>query len=181
MPRIGWRRSAAALLVAAGAACHDPLAPTGNDEGPPAVVTSGDTGTTPASVRVENQLAGDAGWKDRGRSDPALLAMWASPYVVSRGDTLDVFVRSVASRLLLQVYRLGWYGGVGGRLVESRRGIQGGAQPPCTAAGAAPVACPWRRATRLVIPAEGRSDVGHETALDESLRLGSAGPVVVHE
>jgi hypothetical protein len=155
MPRVGWRRISAALLVVAGVSCHDPLAPAGEDEGPPAVVTPGDTGATQGSVRLENQLAGDAGWKDVGRSDPALLAMWASPYVVSGGDTLDVFVRSVASRLLLQVYRLGWYGGVGGRLVESQRGIQGGAQPQCTAPDvAAPVACRWRRSTRLVIPAD---------------------------
>jgi hypothetical protein len=152
MPSIGCR-AAAALLVTAGLACHDPVAPDPVD-GPPAVVAPGDSGSAGGSVRQENRLPGDAGWKDTGRSNPALLAMWASPYVVSGGDSLDVYVHSVAPHLLLQVYRLGWYGGVGGRLVVSQSGIQGSRQPPCTTAGGAPITCPWRRSARIAIPAD---------------------------
>jgi N,N-dimethylformamidase beta subunit-like protein len=137
MPRAGWRPTAAALLLLAGAACHDPLAPGREQDEPPPTVDPG-----------------DAGWKDTGRPDPNLLALWASPYVVSGGDTLDIYVHSAAPHVLLQVYRLGWYGGVGGRLVASRPGIQGGIQPRCTSPGLAPVACPWRRSTRLAIPSD---------------------------
>jgi hypothetical protein len=152
MPPVGWRRTAAAFVVLAGLACHDPLAPD-QEDGSPVVVTPADSGAQ-GSVRRENQLPGDAGWKDIGRADPSRLAMWASPYVVSGGDSLDVFVHSVAPHLLLQVYRLGWYGGVGGRLVASQPGVQGASQPPCTARGAAPVACAWRRSARVAIPAD---------------------------
>ena len=110
----GWRAVAALALTA----------------GPPVAIRSRPpTRTTgrrwwsnpPPTIPVRHRCSprtgvrGDAGWKDNRRANPALLAMWASPYAVSAGDTLDVYVHSVAAMLLLQVYRLGWYGGVGGQ------------------------------------------------------------------
>jgi hypothetical protein len=152
MPRAGWRPTAAALLLVAGVACREPFAPA-EDAGPPAVVSPGDSGAR-RSVGEENQLAGDAGWQDIGQPRPDRLALWASPYVASGGDTLDVYLHAVAPHVLLQVYRLGWYGGVGGRLVASEPGVRGTAQPPCTAAASGVVTCPWRRSARVAIPAD---------------------------
>jgi len=68
------------------------------------------------------------------------------------GDTLDLYVHSVAATVLLQVYRLGWYGGVGGRLVAALPGIRGGIQPRCTGRTSGAVACPWRVSTWLIVP-----------------------------
>ena len=111
--------------------------------------------TSQASVLAENRRERRRGVEGQpAKSNPALLAMWASPYAVSAGDTLDVHVHSVAAMLLLQVYRLGWYGGVGGRLVDSLVGIPGGVQPRCTDRWSGIVACPWRVSTRLVIPSD---------------------------
>src|SRR4051794_32121550 len=115
--RGGWR-AVAALALAGGAAWSDPPAPPSKGNNPP-VVEPAHTGTAPASVLAENRLRGDAGWKDTGKANPAILALWASPFAVSPGDTLDIYVHSVAAAVLLQVYRLGWYGGVGGRLVAA--------------------------------------------------------------
>ncbi len=147
-----WRAAAALALTAGG--CSDPLAPSDENDGPPVVVKPAATDTSQASIIAENRHEGDAGWKDTRRSNPAVLAMWASPYAVSAGDTVDVHIHSVAAKLLLQVYRLGWYGGVGGRLVDSLPGIPGGVQPRCTDRWAGVVACPWRVSTRLVIPSD---------------------------
>ena len=139
------------LALVGGAACSDPLAPTSRSDNPP-VVDPADSGTIPVSVLAENRLRGDAGWKDTGKANPAILALWASPYAVSPGDTLDIYVHSVAAAVLLQVYRLGWYGGLGGRLVAALPGIRGGIQPRCTDRVSGAVACPWRVSTRLMVP-----------------------------
>jgi hypothetical protein len=149
----GVWRAAAALALTAAAACSDPLAPT-DDGGPPVVVKPADTDTSQASVVAENRHGGDAGWKDTGKSNPSLLALWASPYAVSPGDTLDLHVHSAVATVLLQVYRLGWYGGVGGRLVDSQPAIRGGMQPRCTDRASGVVACPWRVSTRLAVPVD---------------------------
>jgi hypothetical protein len=139
------------ITVAAGVACNDPLGPA-QDGLPPAVVTPPNSDTAQASVADENAHAGDAGWKDTGTADPATLALWASPYAVSAGGSLDLFVHSVTPTVTLQVYRLGWYGGVGGRLVYTQQAIRGGIQPPCTDASSGLVSCPWRRSTQLLVP-----------------------------
>jgi hypothetical protein len=68
------------------------------------------------------------------------------------GDTLDLFVHAVAPKVSLEVYRLGWYGGIGGRLVHSQAAIRGGIQSLCTDAQSGLVACPWRRSARIVMP-----------------------------
>ena len=52
------------------------------------------------------------------------------------------------------MYRLGWYGGVGGRLVDSQPAIRGGTQPRCTDRASGVVACPWRVSTRLAVPVD---------------------------
>ncbi|HKU63046.1 MAG TPA: N,N-dimethylformamidase beta subunit family domain-containing protein [Gemmatimonadales bacterium] len=137
-----------------GVACNDPLAPTDETHAPPVVIKPADTDSNQASILAENRRAGDAGWKDKGRSIPSLLAMWASPYAVSGGDTLDVYIHAVAETIDLQVYRLGWYGGVGGRLVDSQTGLHGGTQPRCGEPWSGIVACPWRVTTRLVVPTD---------------------------
>ena len=147
----GGCRAVAALALAGVAACNDPLAPTSGSDNPP-VVKPVDSDTGQASVLAENQHRGDAGWKDTGKANPSILALWASPYAVSPGDTLDLYVHSVAATVLLQVYRLGWYGGVGGRLVAALPAIRGGMQPRCTDRASGAVACPWRVSTRLMVP-----------------------------
>jgi hypothetical protein len=141
----------AALLAAAALACSEPSAPI-PDGTPPTLVLPAEHDTVQLPVPTENQLPGDRRWSDPGQADAATLALWASPYVASAGDALDLFVHAAAATVSLQVYRLGWYGGAGGRLVHAEKAIAGGLQPACSTAASGLVACPWRRSTRLLLP-----------------------------
>ncbi|MBN1284043.1 MAG: hypothetical protein JXB47_01450 [Anaerolineae bacterium] len=87
---------------------------------------------SPANPTVaENCKAGDEGW---------LITNWlediegfAYPPSVAKGETVDIFVNTTAPNFDLFVYRSGYYGGAGGRLVETVEGVEGTAQPACNA------------------------------------------------
>jgi hypothetical protein len=125
--RIARRRfllgMAGAGLVAATCGGDDKAAP-GTPGAPQA------TNTPQRKVRTiaqENQLAGDDGWKiDR----PALIgeiAGYCGQVSVQRGDTLDVHVSTMTdgAKYEADVYRMGWYGGAGGRNIRSIKNIDG--------------------------------------------------------
>ncbi len=149
--RVPWWETAAALLAAAALACSEPTAPI-PDGLPPTLVIPAEHDSVQLPVVAENHLPGDPRWSETGVADAAALALWASPYIASAGDAMDLFVHSAATTVSLQVYRLGYYGGAGGRLVHSEKAIAGGLQPPCAPAASGLVACPWRRSTRLLLP-----------------------------
>src|SRR5438874_12189164 len=67
-------------------------------------------------VQVEYALPGSAGW--RGRPAPAhAVEGYASEVSISPGDTLDLHVSTwPEARYRVAIYRLGSYGGSGGRL-----------------------------------------------------------------
>jgi hypothetical protein len=79
------------------------------------------------TIAEENALPGDAGWRiDR----PALngeIQAYTGQVSVERGDMLDVYVstRRDGATYDLDVYRMGWYGGAGGRKVQSVTGLVG--------------------------------------------------------
>jgi hypothetical protein len=66
-------------------------------------------------IQQENALAGSAGWSPFGAS---VVQGYASEVSVAPGDTLHLHV-SAAPRAdyRIEVFRLGWYGGLGGRIV----------------------------------------------------------------
>ncbi len=57
--------------------------------------------------------------------------IYASKDSVNVGDSLDFFVDTPASTFDLYIYRNGYYGGLGGRLITSEKGIKGTKQPDC--------------------------------------------------
>lgn len=106
---------------------------------------------THQALECENHFAGDIGWytPPDARATSAELALWASPYAASPGDTLDLFVHSTAASASVVVYRLGWYGGRGARRVWQSTTSSLAPQPSCSAPFPGPVVCPWKRSLRL--------------------------------
>jgi hypothetical protein len=78
------------------------------------------------SIAAENARAGSAGWWGSPHAPPeAIEAYTAQPSVVA-GDALALCVSTrPAARYVARVYRLGWYGGAGGRLMATLPGNVG--------------------------------------------------------
>jgi len=66
-------------------------------------------------IFLENQLTGTSAWR---LESPALnreVEGYASHTSVNRGETIDFFINTVSSTVQIDVYRMGWYGGMGAR------------------------------------------------------------------
>jgi hypothetical protein len=67
------------------------------------------------AIQRENALPGTSAWNGPATS---LIEMYASQIGVAPGERIDVHVNTrPAARYRISVYRLGWYGGAGGRLI----------------------------------------------------------------
>jgi N,N-dimethylformamidase beta subunit-like, C-terminal/Purple acid Phosphatase, N-terminal domain len=62
------------------------------------------------------------------------IEIYTSQDSVNIGDTLDFLVDTTSPTFDLYIYRNGYYGGLGGRLVDSETGLQGVRQPDCVRA-----------------------------------------------
>lgn len=79
------------------------------------------------TVAEENALDGDQNWQLARPALAGQIAGYAGQVSVTRGETLDVYVSTAASGTVYEadVYRMGWYGGAGGRRVRWMRDLQG--------------------------------------------------------
>jgi hypothetical protein len=132
-----------------------------------AAITSiliGCVGVTPPSpssqsfnnaTQAENAKSGSTAWMIP-QSNIALshqIEGYASAGSVNRGGSIELFVNTTDAIYTIEVYRLGWYGGGGGRLVSSVK-LQGIAQPACpTDPSTLLVSCAWQSPYVLQIPA----------------------------
>ncbi len=76
------------------------------------------------------------GWRGRreliGGEARGAIAGYVAEQTVAAGQTESVFVRAPGARTVtVRVFRMGWYGGTGGRLVLSSARLAAREQPPC--------------------------------------------------
>lgn len=68
------------------------------------------------TITVENSLAGDSHWEAyEKRASASSIEGYASESSVAQGETLHLHVNSPSATYRVEVSRLGWYGGAGGR------------------------------------------------------------------
>ncbi|MFD7158007.1 N,N-dimethylformamidase beta subunit family domain-containing protein [Kribbella sp. NPDC059898] len=86
------------------------------------------------NVVAENSKAGTTAWKiDTARiAGPMELAGYADQARVHSGQSFRLFVTSTAGAFTVRAFRIGWYGGTGGRLVWTSPSVPGHAQPAPT-------------------------------------------------
>ncbi|MBW4584577.1 hypothetical protein G7B40_011160 [Aetokthonos hydrillicola Thurmond2011] len=84
------------------------------------------------AIVIENQKPGTTNWKITNQASNE-IAGYASATSVNKGSSI-AFKVSLArrGRFTIDVYRLGYYGGNGGRLITSSGSLNGSAQPACT-------------------------------------------------
>ncbi|MCZ7645622.1 MAG: hypothetical protein M5U26_10105 [Planctomycetota bacterium] len=127
-------------------------------------------------ISAENAKAGTLHWQAQFTrfDDPRTLVAcplirqlrssrvegYVSKTSVARGEALDLFVSlNPAGRFRLDVYRMGWYGGTGGRHVGSFGPFAAEPQPMPPETVERLRECRWAKAATLTIPAEWPSGV----------------------
>jgi hypothetical protein len=118
-------------------------------------------------IAVENARPGTREWMlTNARIDPATKyrCPWIEGYCshtsIRAGETLSIFVSTnPASPFTLDVYRMGYYGGTGGRLVRTFEPIPGKTQPDAPVGGKRLRDCQWEPALSFKIPGDWISGV----------------------
>lgn len=130
-------------------------------------------------VIVENRKAGDAGWQlnrvriNQGKFRTSLIEGYCSQQSVAAGETLQLMLSAEpARRATVDIYRLGYYGGLGARRVQSFGPLEVETQPT-PSLGPDPARlreCQWRPTLELKIPDDWLSGVylGKLTTVPES-------------
>ena len=87
----------------------------------------------PNPIVAENALPGTPAseWDVSGAGDPSIQG-FGTDISVDRGQTIDFKIDTTAASYDLRIYRLGYYGGNGARLVATIPAVTGTNQPDCT-------------------------------------------------
>ncbi|TMC72768.1 MAG: Ig domain-containing protein group 1 domain-containing protein, partial [Chloroflexi bacterium] len=139
------------LLVAAVLAAANPVVPVR--------VLAADN-----PVVAENKMAGSNGWRlgSLVADDTAgQIKGYASATSVSQNAPITLYVSvNPAQTYSIDVYRVGWYGGMGGRLRLHVGGLAGVKQQACLPdAGTGLIACGWTPSYSITIPGDWTSGV----------------------
>ncbi len=104
------------------------------------------------AIVLENQKTGTTAWKITSRSTVE-IAGYAAATSVNKGESLPIKVSlGQAGNYTLDVYRLGYYGGAGGRLITSSGTLRGANQAiPVEKPGTRLVECNWSTSYTLQI------------------------------
>src|SRR5262245_19497478 len=118
-------------------------------------------------IRAENEKPGTTDWLlAQTRVDPATKyrCPWIEGYCsrtsVRAGDSLGIFVSTnPPSPIVIDVYRLGYYGGEGGRLLTRLGPFSGTVQPDPPIGVERLRECQWQPSTHLKVPRDWLSGV----------------------
>jgi hypothetical protein len=132
------------------------------------------------TITRENSKPGTRDWLLReARIDPRTKyrCPWIEGYCshtsIRAGETLRIFVSTnPASEFTIDIYRLGYYGGTGGRLVHQAGALPGKVQPDPPIRSQRLRDCQWEPSVELKIPVDWVSGVylGKLTALQRGLQ-----------
>ena len=83
-------------------------------------------------VTTENARPGTTGWIVTGIQTPRSIEGFADVTSATAGDSVHLFVNTTARSFHVEAYRMGYYQGLGGRLIWTSGAVAGVAQPPPT-------------------------------------------------
>jgi hypothetical protein len=118
-----------------------------------AAVSIPPTASADNPIATENQQPGTSAWElgTAATDSGAQIKGYASATSVNKGDPIDFFVSvKPAQTYTIDVYRMGYYQGLGGRLVQHVGPLNGVQQPTCpTDSTTGLIACNWSRSYTL--------------------------------
>ena len=129
------------------------LAP-GSEKG--AVITAPTTqsehGPVAAWVQRENARPGTTAWRIEAEQHPGDLEGYADHVSAVQGETVGLYVSTVAPDWHVDAYRMGYYGGTGGRLVWRSAAQPGEVQAPSTLDPVTHmVEAPWHESLKVTL------------------------------
>ncbi|HEX9984305.1 MAG TPA: N,N-dimethylformamidase beta subunit family domain-containing protein, partial [Thermoanaerobaculia bacterium] len=106
-------------------------------------------------IQIENARPGNRDWTTGGNEAAnGEIEGYTSPASVNRGESVRIYVNTPEPSYILQVFRMGWYGGAGARRVFGPVTLPGTAQPmPTPQPGTGLIECQWTSPYVLGIPA----------------------------
>ena len=126
----------------------------------------GDSGGRETAIELENRNPGTRDWQltrvwvDRGSYRSAHIEGYCSHQSIEAGDTLSIFVSTdPASPFRLDVYRMGYYGGHGGRLMKTAGPLEGNPQPLPEIGPNRLRECRWEPSLEFKIPEDWTSGI----------------------
>lgn len=143
--------------------------------GSPPVLTAADQAKSNPIVE-ENRKAGATDWQltrvrlDKSKYRSPWIEGYCSHQSVQAGDTLNIMVSTnPAAKFKIEIFRTGYYGGRGARLMTSLGPFQGQVQPDPPIGPRSLRECKWEPCTSVKIPADWTSGVylGRLTTLPE--------------
>src|SRR5579884_901916 len=108
-------------------------------------------------IQIENSKAGTPGWNDFSADlAPDTLSGFGSKISVNHGDSIDFYVTTTAPSFKIDIFRTGYYGGVGARLITSLGSFPGVHQAvPTPDPVTGMISCSnWTKTTTLTIPSD---------------------------
>ncbi len=111
----------------------------------PATLPSGVVVPVARWVMVENEKPGTIDWIVTGVQTPHAIEGFASHVSAVPGDVVTLYINTTARSVSMQAFRMGYYQGLGGRLVFESDTVAGQNQPPPTVTpGVNTVSCSWQ-------------------------------------
>ena len=147
----------------------------------PAAGSSAGVDTT-GPVAVENARPGTKNWELSKPARNREIEGYASSTSLQPGQTLGIHVSTTSQRFDIEIFRLGWYGGMGARKMADAKGLFGAVRTrPRPRAGDGLVECRWPRSYALRVGDDWVSGVylARLTAIDSGRQ--SFVPFVVRE
>jgi len=104
-------------------------------------------------IQLENERRGTAAWVLTTPARRGEIEGYASAPSVNQGHTIRLYVNTTAPTYRLNVYRMGWYGGLGAREVLAASQHLGRRQPePYREPDTGLIECRWENPIELTIP-----------------------------
>jgi hypothetical protein len=132
-----------------------------------------------SSIRVENSHKGDGLWHLRYPHSDGIQG-YASRTSIPAGQPISFFVSTTAKWYSADVFRMGWYGGLGARLMAHVGPLPGRHQTPCHLGTRRMITCPWSTSFTLRTHTEWVSGA-YLVRLNASNKSDSFVPFVVRE
>lgn len=117
--------------------------------------SSAASAATQNPIQAENSLPGTPGWDQFASiAQQDAISGFASSSSVNHGGSIDLYVTTTAASFTIDIFRVGWYQGIGARLIQSLGTFPGVHQPiPAPDPVTGIVSCSnWSKTTTLNVP-----------------------------